>query len=55
MSHNKGGANRSAGIRRMIFMKKVMSFIKGIFGLSKGPSEYVRFYNAHFGDIDIEH
>lgn len=28
--------------------------IKGMFS-KKGPSEYVKFYNAHFGDLDLEH
>lgn len=36
-------------------MKKIFMTIKGIVSKSKGPSEYVKFYNAHFGDIDLEH
>ena len=36
-------------------MARIISFIKGMIIKSKGPSEYVKFYNAHIGDLDLEH
>ena len=35
-------------------MARIVSLIKGIVS-KNGPSEYVKFYNAHFGDLDLEH
>ena len=36
-------------------MARIVLLIKGIISKSKGPSEYVKFYNAHMGDLDLEH
>ena len=36
-------------------MARIVLLIKGIVSRSKGPREYVKFYNAHFGDLDLEH
>lgn len=36
-------------------MARIVLLIKGIVSRSKGPSEYLRFFNDHFGDLDLEH
>ena len=36
-------------------MKKIFMTIKGMISKSKEPSEYIKFYNAHMGDVDLEH
>lgn len=36
-------------------MARIVLLIKGMISKSKGPSEYVKFYNDHCGDVDLEH
>lgn len=33
-------------------MARIVLLIKGMICKSKGTSEYVKFYNAHMGDLD---
>ena len=36
-------------------MRKIVSLIRELFSVSKVPAGYVEFFNAHNGEIDIEH
>ena len=41
--------------QKEVNMKKIFMTIKGMISKSKEPSEYIKFYNAHMGDVDLEH
>lgn len=36
-------------------MARIVLLIKGMIFKSKELNEYVKFYNAHMGDLDLEH